>query len=211
MTENSDVSPQETFERLMSEAIDARRKRSLEAIHETCRLLSEKRTSDFSYKNIVAHGKELGFSVPSEKSIVNATGKHYRELIHAWRLSSLPSVSKKKTANTWIDEIKDPVLRMSVLMLANEVVALKNKIARSDKFSGLTINLGEGRKVSVESVVPRLNEIELAALKAAIDPDDLSKVGLSIGSRGELVDAKGKKLFRPGFRDALEKILSVHD
>ena len=49
----------------------------------------------------------------------------------------------------------------------------------------------------------------LPALKAAIDPTTLSLVGLSIGSRGEVEDAKGRKIHKPGFRDAIEKVLSV--
>jgi len=46
-------------------------------------------------------------------------------------------------------------------------------------------------------------------LKAAIDPASLGLVGLSIGSRGELVDAKGRTIHKPGFRDAIEKVLAV--
>ncbi len=59
------------------------------------------------------------------------------------------------------------------------------------------------------STRPLLNDAELAALKAAIDPASLGLVGLSIGSRGELVDMKGKTIHKPGFRDAIEKVLAV--
>ncbi len=48
------VSPQDTYLRLISEANDSRRKRSLEAINEACRLLHERHSSDFSYKTIIA-------------------------------------------------------------------------------------------------------------------------------------------------------------
>ncbi|WP_371132417.1 gamma-mobile-trio protein GmtX [Pseudomonas sp.] len=54
-----------------------------------------------------------------------------------------------------------------------------------------------------------MNDAELAALKEAIDPVALGLVGLSIGSRGELVDVKGRKIHKPGFRDAIEKVLAV--
>ncbi|HCB42879.1 MAG TPA: hypothetical protein DEP56_07240, partial [Pseudomonas sp.] len=56
---------------------------------------------------------------------------------------------------------------------------------------------------------PLLNDAELGALKAAIDPASLGLVGLSIGSRGELVDVKGRTIHKPGFRDAIEKVLAV--
>lgn len=203
------VSPQDTYERLMSEASDSRRKRSLEAINEACRLLHERHSSDFSYKTIITLGKDRGLPVPGEKSIVNTTGEHYRELIHAWKLASLPKASEKKAdPNNWIVHIKDPVLRMSVSLLAKEVRALKAKESRKANHSGAPIILGSATGQAV-STQPRFNDVELAALKAAIDPARLGLVGLSIGSRGEVVDAKGTKIHSPGFRDAIEKLLSV--
>jgi hypothetical protein len=203
------VSPQDTYERLMSEAIDSRRKRSLEAINEACRLLHERHSSDFSYKTIITLGKDRGLPVPGEKSIVNTTGEHYRELIQAWKLASLPKASEKKAdPNNWIVHIKDPVLRMSVSLLAKELRALKAKESRKANHSGAPIIVGSATGQAV-STQPRFNDAELAALKAAIDPTTLSLVGLSIGSRGEVEDVKGKKIHKPGFRGAIEKVLSV--
>lgn len=203
------VSPQDTYERLMSEASDSRRKRSLEAINEACRLLHERHSSDFSYKTIITLGIDQGLPVPGEKSIVNKTGEHYRELIQAWKLLSLPKASKTKTdPNDWIEHIQDPVLRMSVRLLAKELRALKAKESRKAKHSGAPIILGSATGQAVSSR-PLLNDAELAALKAAIDPASLGLVGLSIGSRGELVDMKGKTIHKPGFRDAIEKVLAV--
>lgn len=203
------VSPQDTYERLMSEASDSRRKRSLEAINEVCRLLHERHSSDFSYKTIITLGIDRGLPVPGEKSIVNTTGAHYRELIQAWKLASLPKTSKTKAdPNDWIEHIPDPVLRMSVSLLAKELRALKAKESRKAKHSGAPIILGSAAGQAV-STRPLLNDAELAALKAAIDPASLGLVGLSIGSRGELVDMKGRTIHKPGFRDAIEKILAV--
>lgn len=205
------TTPQETYERLINEANDARRKRSLEALNEVCRLLHERGSSDFSYKTIITLGQDRGLSVPGEKSIVNPTGAHYRELIQAWRLNSVAGKANKKvTPNYWIEEIDDPVLRLSVALLAKELRAIKAKIARQEKASGEPIYLGVPQFQSQHtSRQPNLNAAELDALKAAIDPSVLSQLGYSIGSRGEVVDAKGRKLHKPGFRDAIEKILSV--
>lgn len=203
------VSPQDTYKRLMSEASDSRRKRSLEAINEACRLLHERHSSDFSYKTIITLGKDRGLPVPGEKSIVNKTGEHYRELIQAWKLASPPKANKTKPGpNDWIEHIQDPVLRMSVSMLAKELRALKAKESRKAAHSGAPIILGSAMGQAV-STRPLMNDAELAALKAAIDPASLGLVGLSIGSRGELVDAKGRTIHKPGFRDAIEKVLAV--
>ncbi|MNG40738.1 hypothetical protein D3C84_1294790 [compost metagenome] len=54
-----------------------------------------------------------------------------------------------------------------------------------------------------------MNGAELAALKAAIEPVTLRLVGLSIGNRGEIIDASGRQIHKPGFCDAIAKILSV--
>lgn len=204
------VSPQDTYKRLMSEASDSRRKRSLEAINEACRLLHERHSSDFSYKTIITLGKDRGLLVPGEKSIVNPTGEHYRELIQAWKLASLPAKGGQTKAdpNNWIEHIEDPVLRMNFSLLAKELRALKAKEAIKAKHSGAPIILGSATGQAV-STQPRFNDAELSALKAAIDPTTLSLVGLSIGSRGEVEDAKGRKIHKPGFRDAIEKILAV--
>lgn len=200
--------PQDTYERLMNEASDSRRKRSLQAINDTCRLLHERNSSDFTYKTIITLGQDRGLPMPGEKSIVNATGEHYRELIQAWKLASRPKTSEKTNSNDWIEHIEDPVLRMSVVLLAKELRALKAKEARKAKYSGAPIILGSAAGQAVSTQL-RLNDAELAALKAAIDPAALDLVGLSIGSRGEVMDAKGRKIHKPGFRDAIEKLLSV--
>lgn len=202
------TSPQDTYERLMNEASDSRRKRSLQSINDVCQLLHERNSSDFTYKTIITLGQDRGLPMPGEKSIVNATGVHYRELIQAWKLAARPKASKKADSNDWVDHIEDSVLRMSVTLLVKELRALKAKEARKAKHSGAPIILGSAAGQAF-STQPRLNDAELAALKAAIDPAALGLVGLSIGSRGELVDAKGRNIHKPGFRDAIEKVLSV--
>lgn len=204
------TSPQETYERLLGEACDKRRIRSLEALNEVCQLLYERGSFDLSYKTILTLGKDRGLPVPSEKTILNATGAHYRELIQAWRIVSKAgkTSSKQNDTNDWVEHIADPVLRMSVTLLAKELRALKAKDARKSRNFGAPIYLGEPA-IQLFSKQPSLNEVELAALKAAINPDVLRLAGLSIGSRGEVFDAKGKIVHKPGFRNAIEKILSV--
>lgn len=202
------ISPQETLARLINESGDSRRTRSLEALNETLKLLHERNSSDFSFRAIVTLGKDRGLSVPGEKSIVNATGAHYRELIQAWKLISVPKISAKADPNDWIEHIEDPVVRMSVILLAKELRALKAKEARKAKQSGAPIILGSVAGQAVPKQ-PLLNDAEVEALKSAIDPAMLRLVGLSIGNRGEMVDAAGKRVHKPGFRDAIEKVLSV--
>lgn len=203
------ISPQEVYERLLNNANDSRRRRSLEAINETCRLLYERHSSDFSYKTIVTLGKDRGLPVPSEKSIVNVTGEHYRELIQSWKLVAAPGkASRKVDPNDWVEHIEDPMVHMNVTLLAKELRALKAKEARKATHNGAPIFLG-GAAGQTVAAMPRLNDAEMVALKAAIDPAVLGPLGFSIGTRGELADAKGRKILKPGFRDAIEKVLAV--
>lgn len=82
------------------------------------------------------------------------------------------------------------------------------KEVRKNRQSDAPIILGRaiGQAVSTQ---PHLNDAELATLKAVIDSSALGLVGLSIGNRGEVVDTKGRKIHNPGFREAVEKVLSV--
>lgn len=93
-------------------------------------------------------------------------------------------------------------------LLAKEVRKFKAKEARKNRQSDAPIILGRAIQQAV-STQPHLNDAELATLKAVIDPAALGLVGLSIGNRGEVVDRKGRKIHKPGFRDAVEKVLFV--
>lgn len=201
-------SPEKVFDRLINEANDIRRRRSLDAINQVCMLLRQRGSKDFSYKNIVMLGQDRSLSVPSEKSIVNSTGEHYRELIQAWRPEKFnKAVLGEDASEGWVRNIKDPVLRMRVSLNLKEIQALKKKEARK-----ATSNAGPlliGKFEGATSMLADLNGAEIAALKSAIDPQVLRLHGFSIGGRGEIIDPAGKKIQKPGFCTAIEKILSV--
>ncbi|MDT3295941.1 gamma-mobile-trio protein GmtX [Shewanella sp. SP2S2-6] len=202
------MTPEDTFERLMSDASDPRRKRSLEALNEVCGLLYERKSLDFTYDNIILLGNDRGLLIPGKKSLVNSTGLHYRELIFAWKHRAREHIQPNLEKDRWVEDITDPVARMSVHMLLNEVKALKAKRARKAQHDGiLTISNSYGTNKPFQNLV--FSSSELNALSASIDPEVLKLHGLCIGSRGELLDSSGRTVFKPGFRDAIEKILTV--
>lgn len=206
------LSPDDTYERLINEASDPRRKRSLEAINMVCQLLHERHHQDFTYKAVVILGRDRGLPVPSEKTIVNDSGTQYRELIQAWRLFSVDhKVKNASVKSDWITSIEDPVLRLSVTLLAKQLNTLRAKIARQEKANNAPIYLG-GAKEEGNFCLEKLNlnDAEINALKGAIDSQALAQLGYTFGDRGEVLDIKGKRIFKPGFRDAVEKILSLH-
>jgi hypothetical protein len=208
---SSEVSPQNVFDRLVSEAKDPRKKRSLDAIHSVCSAIYSRSSSDYSYVNIINVGGDKGLKVPSEKSITNKTGACYRELIQAWRIKSgVYGVKASKLGADWIEKIKDPVLRVSVLLLAKELRALKAQLARKAEHATTPVIVGTARGKAVSNRVC-LNDAEISALKAAIDPQSLMLNGVTIGARGELIDSRKRVILKPGFRGAVEKVLSIRD
>ena len=201
------ISPLETFDRLIEEAADKRRIRSLIALNEACKMLHNRNSIDFSYRSIVILGKANGLLVPGIKSIANSSGAHYRELISAWKLLR-PQLPAKAAVDDWIDRIKDPALKMGVILLAKELRALKAKNARKASQNLIPVFEGsfQGRLLPTDV---RLNTAELAALQASIDPLNLKFLGLRIGGRGEILDGKERQVFKPGFRSAIEKVLAI--
>ncbi|WP_116827486.1 gamma-mobile-trio protein GmtX [Pseudomonas syringae] len=197
----------DTLKRLMKEAGDSRRQRSLQSINQACASLYANKSLDFTYRRVVAVGKELSLTIPSEKTIVNRTGDHYRQLIAAWRSQAESyRVTTAGPQETWIDKINDPVLRMSVILLAKELKAMKSKEARKGKSIGAPVYIGNDLWQQTDSF--SLNAAEWSALKASIEHDSLRRVGLSVGSRGEIYDSTGRTILKPGFHDAIVKILA---
>ncbi|KKI25037.1 hypothetical protein APX70_00096 [Pseudomonas syringae pv. maculicola] len=205
---NEKVNPEGVFCRLMDQATDLRRKRSLQAIHDICKLLHERQSLDFSLRNITLLGHDRQLAVPSIKSISNSTGLHYRELIHAWKNFSAKVDEQDQAADNWINAIPDPVLRMSVMILSKELKALRAKNSRKENSVPGTIIITStgGQPVNVGQ---RLNDAERAALRASIDPHTLRLVGLNIGVRGEITDQAGRFIHKPGYCDAIRKLLGA--
>lgn len=171
-------------------------------------MLYERGSTNFSLRTVVELGKQHGLPVPSEKSIVNSTGLHYRELIQAWRLAAVPQRSNRET-EAWINQIKDLVLRMSAALQAKELRAMRSKQARQSQAVGAPIIIASSES-SLQPNQNVLNGAELAALKSAISPTKLKLLGLMIGDRGEVIDTNGREIQKPGFRDAIEKILLLY-
>lgn len=95
-----------------------------------------------------------------------------------------------------------------MILLAKELRALKAKEARKQQQLGSPqlLLLFAGHAV-VKPLL--LNTAELDSLKAAIDQSRLNLAGFIIGSRGEIIDKAGRLIHKPGFRDAIEKILAA--
>jgi hypothetical protein len=206
--------PKEVYEAILNQLTNNRTKKSLEAIHEVCKEQHGAGASDFRIATIAKLGAKRG--VPSAQTIRNKTGEHYRALIEAWQaVGEKTEKENKKNAvpsakYDWVNRVEDPTLRYLVLDLVAQVrhLSAENKAFASVK--KLEIDYRSGPIEENKEKLPAFLNHEVDALKAAIDENFLKRQGWVKGERGCIKDANGKVIFKNGWIDVIEKILSVN-
>lgn len=178
---------------------------SLEAIFEVCQEIVTDKSTDFSYANVARLGESR--KVPKAQSIANSTGDNYKALIKCFASSSASRKRPKRPrrGDAWADEIQDPQLRLLVqqtlVELAEAQAALKQihppgKVIRIDDRAGSAPDF-------------KLNSLERRALEYLRSKDFLNDFKLQQGDLGDVLDQKGRAVFKPGTLDALEKVLKL--
>jgi len=197
---------EKTFEKLCSEAKNDRIKTTLTAIHEVCQEQYDCGSKDFSIATISRLGKDRG--VPRAQSIRNKTGKIYQALIKLWQNNNPPS-KKTKTSSSfdWVERIEDPTIKYLVYDLVSENKNLISELQICKSVKKLNIDMRKGSS-SEEFRVPKLISSEREALIYAVDESFLDAKGWRQTSRGAIVDADGKTIFKNGFVSALKKLAS---
>jgi hypothetical protein len=210
------VSPDEVLERLIAHAKSSRTIQSLEAIHKVCSELKKRGHNGFSVSEVAAFGEGRG--VPKAQSIRNKTGAPYRILIDSWRDSSEsisntgPKHNSFPQSYQWVENIEDPRLKFLVKDLVVDHQKLTADLQRMKSITSLQIDMRETareRKPSVSNAVV-FTDNEMEALKAAINPSFLDQEGWTIDPRGRIKSSSGRTLFKLGFVDAVQKILSIN-
>jgi len=180
-----------------------RTQRTLDTIFEVCKEQYDLGICDFSYATISRIGKKRG--VPSAQSIRNKTGEHYRALIQAFEKNTITRkpIKKPKGRDAWIDEIKDPRLKLLVQIQASklsEANKLIKEIIPPDAEIYVYDNQGH-------PTTGKLNNLERQALEYIISDEFMEKWEFKIGERGDVVDSNGKKVFKVATIDAIKKSL----
>ena len=209
------ISPDKVLERLIAHAKSSRTIQSLEAIQKVCSELKKRGHNDFSVAAIAAFGEGRG--VPKAQSIRNKTGEPYRILIESWRKSndSINNAGPKHhpfpKRYQWVENIEDPRLKFLVKDLVVDHQKLTTDLQRVKSITTLQIDMRKSvpeKKSSLANAVAFTNN-ELEALKAAINPAFLDQEGWTIDPRGRIKNDSGRTLFKLGFVDAVQKILSI--
>ena len=205
--------PNEVYEAVLSQLKSARSRKSLEALHEVCQEHHSSGAVDFRIATIAKLGANRG--VPSTQTIRNKTGEPYRAVIDAWRVLGDEKKKEVKGRITpsgkydWVNELGNATHRYLVLDLIAQVRHLKAENKGFASIKKLEIDCRSGSEVAVESQLPNFLSHELDALKEAISDEFLMRQGWVRGERGSIKDQNGKVIFRNGFVDVIEKVLSL--
>ena len=205
--------PNEVYEAILGQLKNSRSRKSLEALHAVCKEHHDSGAVDFRISTIAKLGASRG--VPSEQTIRNKTGEHYRAVIEAWQAlgDQKKKAIKARTTTSgeydWVDEVSNKTHRFLILDLISKVRKLRAENKRFASIKKLEIDYRAGAEDKSESRLPSLLSHEIDALRDAISEESLKLKGWTKTERGSIKDQNGKVVLRNGFVDALEKALSI--
>ncbi|MCG9740387.1 hypothetical protein L1D32_19755 [Shewanella insulae] len=205
----SEFSPQIVLEQL-KKTVSSRIQSSLDAIYQICIEQQKRGLSEFSYSTIARLGKGRG--VPAAQSIRNKTGEPYRTLIASFVKASGKSEKPKATTSkskryAWIDELKDPVVKLQANILYSQKIAaekLVKEIAPIDQ----VIEIFDGD--SSASSTSKLTNLERDALEYLISSEFLRRQRLELGPNGSILTVDEQETFFPvATLDAIKKHYNI--
>jgi len=217
----SPLSPQDVLMSLKA-AARPQKQRNLDAIHAVCQELHKTGSRDFSFATVGRMAHERGG--PSPRTMYTAQSQDFRTLVKAWKDFSEAADDKKTVPKVrslaeddLVRRIDDPALRA----LIAGIVAERNRLRSQINVLRANANVVIDRRPStgsvhgtvddpvVQVVAPKqlLTDIEREALERAISKQFLAQEGWREGDNGEIVNAKGRRIFEHGYATALRKLL----
>lgn len=205
--------PNEIFQSLMELAKHPVKRRNLEALHRTCSEEYDSGSRLFTISRVERLLVSEG--ILSAKTLGNAKSEDYRTLILAWASFSKERNSLKTVDREgWLQSIPDPAVRQLVQTtqaelnkLRGEVIVLRKLQKSISVRTGTASTVDDREGLAMTASLATLLPTERNSLSQAVDPGYLLRHGLSIGSRGEVLQRNGAVLFERGFIEALKKIL----
>lgn len=198
--------------------------RALDVMNSVCAEAHKRGVRDFSLATIgrlteQRHG-------PSMRTLYNAKSAHYRALIKAWadyttQISGHPEIAAAKplAEEDLLRKIDDAALRgvFGAMVaernrLRSEVTLLRvqaNIVVDRRVFAG-DIRLAKGQVMQVLTGSHQLLPLEKEALMKAISAEFLRQEGWSEGPDGEILNARGRRLYGLGYATAIRKLLGEH-
>ncbi|NCO44933.1 MAG: hypothetical protein GW890_00080 [Vibrio sp.] len=208
----------EAYEAILNKANSNKSKKSLALINEICLEQLQSGEKNFSISNIGAISTIKGG--PNTGAIRNKTGHLYKDLIKVYAESidkpKLPVA--KRNEHGWVDNIESSTARWLVRDLISDKSKLLAEVnqLRADLLNAeVPIQLYNKGDLSSKSQTfhqkTNFTISEINSLKFSIDPSYLKMKELIVGQHGRIEDLNtGKVIFKPGFVQAIEKILDVY-
>jgi hypothetical protein len=203
----SDISPEKVLELLKNQA-SSRIRKTLSAIFIICKEQQEKGLNEFSFSTIAKLGKGRG--VPGAQSIRNTTGLSYRTLISSFS-DQVEIQSNKQEINTppktyaWINEIKDPVIRLQANILYTQKKEAERLIREIVPINQV-IEVFDGAVKATTST--KLTDLEREALEYLLSNEFFRRNRLEYGKSGSVVNCETKEsIFPIATIDAITKAL----
>ena len=207
--------PQDVYEAIYNGLKSSRSRKSMEALQQVCQEHFDSGAVNFRISTIAKLGANRG--VPSAQTIRNKTGDHYRALLDAWQKLG----DKRKNKNNkhiiptgkydWVERITNPSERFLVLDMIAQVRSLTEENRKLTSIKKLDIDYRTNSEKTVEKQLLILLDHEIDALKSAIDENFLKRQGWTKGDRGCIKDEQGKIVFKNGWINVIEKVLSINN
>lgn len=216
------VNPRHLFEALTVNTRPQKR-RNLEIIQEVCAELHRLGSKEFSLATVGRMSEARGGM--SRRALYNSTSGDFKTLIRAW--ANFGTAGGKQTIEpkhretaltdgALLQRIDDPALRA----LLGNIIAQRDQLRGEVKLLRAHANVVVDRRVLPGhiNVTPQgqviqvmssagLSDSEKQALSQAISAEFLAQEGWSEGTNGEILNARGRKLFDIGFPNAIRKAL----
>lgn len=199
-----------------------RTRQSLTLIHSICSEQNVSGSKDFSVATI---GKlSSGRGGPSQQSIRNVSGEHYRALLSAWAsyadgaVRKPPARAESGVADDVLDMIEDAAVRALVgsYLAENRKLKAENMLLKTqsnvviDRRPAIALS-GSPSSTEVQVMPPlsTLMPLEVDALRHAISDEQLKNMGWTVDAKTGRVSKGGHAIFRAGFATAINKVLDA--
>lgn len=223
---NESIHPNVVLKALLEKKCRRDKVETLQKLHELCSIEFSRRAPaarDLSAANMARVAESHGLF--KARTIYNKQSEDYVALIQAWEAYSGPIASKIEKApprseekHSFLKKIDDPVVRNLCQIALLERDRLKEEVNMLKGTSVWTIDMRplganidhSSENMAVIEMAAQLTDSERNALTAAIDPAFISRRKWQLGELGEILDERGRCIFRPGFASAIEKILGTN-
>jgi hypothetical protein len=186
-------------------------------LHEICRKQHENDSRDFSIPTIgrLCEAQDI----LKGRALYNKQSADYRSLMEAWAAYAgppAPKAPKTLASHEYLMKIDDPAIRSIMQATIAERDKLKAQLNVLKAHTQVTVDLrplgaeivsNPSGSTAVLAMAAQLTPSQREALQKAISRQFLEDQRWREGSRGEILNDKGRALFDVGFASGIRKVL----